>query len=103
MKPKIIFLGIWIAALCSAMTIISDDLHQAMQRMMQKMKEVKMSGNADHDFATMMAVHHQGSIDMSEILVRSGKDETLKVIAKKHPRQTTDRTTTIAEPLQCRR
>lgn len=82
MKFRITSLTILIAVICSAMIVASDDLHQAMNRMMQKMKDMKMTGNPDHDFAMMMAEHHQGSIDMSEILVRSGKDEKLKAMAQ---------------------
>lgn len=37
-----------------------------------------MSGNANHDFAMMMAEHHQGSIDMSEITVKSAKDTKIE-------------------------
>lgn len=70
-------------AVCSAFAFMHEDLHQAMSKMMQKMKSMKMSGNADHDFAMMMAEHHQGSIDAAEIVSKSGKDAKIKTIAKK--------------------
>lgn len=60
----------------------NDDLHQAMMRMMEKMKSIKMSGDPDHDFAMMMVEHHQGSIDMSKIAVSSAKTEKIKSIAQ---------------------
>lgn len=70
-----------IALLASAFTVVHEDLHQAMNKMMQKMKSMKMTGDADHDFAMMMAEHHQGSIDAAEIVLKSGKDEKIKTFA----------------------
>lgn len=55
---------------------------KAMNDMMDRMNKMQMTGDFDHDFATMMIEHHQGSIDMSQIQVQSGKDETIKKKAK---------------------
>jgi uncharacterized protein (DUF305 family) len=66
----------------SAFTTVHEDLHQAMSKMMQKMKSMKMTGDADHDFAMMMAEHHQGAIDAAQIVIKSGKDAKIKSLAK---------------------
>lgn len=82
MKPKHILVSAFVIALCSAFTVLHEGLHQAMMKMMDKMKAMKMTGNADNDFAMMMAEHHQGSIDMSEIVIKQGKDEKIKMLAQ---------------------
>jgi uncharacterized protein (DUF305 family) len=48
-----------------------------------QMAAMKMTGNADADFATMMRMHHQGAIDMAEALLRTGKDPEMLKMAKK--------------------
>ncbi|GAA4346261.1 hypothetical protein GCM10023185_00570 [Hymenobacter saemangeumensis] len=55
----------------------------AMAKMMQDMHDFKANGNTDHDFAHMMMAHHQGAVEMSEVLLREGKDPALKGIAQK--------------------
>ena len=91
MKAKYLSLAIIIIGFCSAFTFTHEELHQAMTRMMDKMKSIKMSGDPDHDFAMMMAEHHQGSIDMSRIVTKQGKDDKIKMMAQsildKQPRE----------------
>ena len=53
----------------------------AMNRMMASM-EVKPTGDIDRDFARMMIPHHQGAIDMSQALLRHGKSDELKSLAR---------------------
>ena len=72
-----------IALLASAFTVMHEDLHQAMNKMMQKMKSMKMTGDPDKDFAMMMIEHHQGAIDAANIVLKSGKDEKIKAMAQK--------------------
>ena len=55
----------------------------AMDKMMKDMHSMKMTGDADHDFAMMMKSHHQGAIDMAGIEVAQGKDAELKGVAQK--------------------
>jgi uncharacterized protein (DUF305 family) len=81
MKTRIFTIAVLAFALSSAF-VLHEGLHQAMNKMMQKMKSMKMSGDPDHDFAMMMVEHHQGSIDMSEILLKSGKDDKIKAMAQ---------------------
>jgi uncharacterized protein (DUF305 family) len=67
----------------SMTTFGDEDLMRAMNDMMQRMNGMKMSGDFDHDFALMMIEHHQGAIDMSQVLLKSGKNEKLKSMAQK--------------------
>jgi uncharacterized protein (DUF305 family) len=41
----------------------------AMAKMMAAI-EIKPSGDADKDFVALMAPHHQGAIDMAQVLLR---------------------------------
>ncbi|PRY34936.1 uncharacterized protein (DUF305 family) [Spirosoma oryzae] len=40
-----------------------------------------MNGNVDHDFASMMAQHHQQGVDMARAFLKEGKTEKMKSIA----------------------
>lgn len=60
----------------------SNMMDKSSKDMMKKMHEMKMSGNMDVDFMTMMAMHHQGGIDMANIEIAKGSQENIKSIAK---------------------
>jgi uncharacterized protein (DUF305 family) len=49
----------------------------------QGMMGKPMTGDADHDFATMMREHHKGAIDMARVELEHGKDPELKSLAQK--------------------
>src|SRR3546814_10313938 len=53
----------------------------AMAKMMADMT-VKPTGDIDRDFVDMMVPHHQGAIDMAELLLRYGHNEQLKRLAQ---------------------
>ena len=53
----------------------------AMNKMMAGMA-VKPMRDADRDFVAMMEPHHQGAIDMAQIILRYGKNEQLKRLAQ---------------------
>jgi uncharacterized protein (DUF305 family) len=57
-------------------------LTTSMNKMMDKMSSMKMTGDFDMDFANMMIEHHQGAIDMSKIEVAKGIDEKIKGMAR---------------------
>ena len=61
---------------------MENGLMSAMNSMMERMKNMKMTGDFDIDFANMMIEHHQGAIDMSEREVNSGKNEKIKGMAQ---------------------
>lgn len=58
------------------------DMRAMMKNNDDKMASMKMTGNADVDFAMMMRVHHQGAIDMAEAELRDGKDAQMRKLAK---------------------
>ncbi|WP_085557599.1 CopM family metallochaperone [Azospirillum agricola] len=61
----------------------SQAMMDTMHTMQQTMMAQPMTGDPDHDFATMMRAHHQGAIDMARIELEQGKDAELKKMARK--------------------
>ncbi|MDQ3229367.1 MAG: DUF305 domain-containing protein [Pseudomonadota bacterium] len=59
----------------------SMELHKAMMAGMKM--PMKMSGNVDKDFATMMTMHHQQAVKMSDIYIKHGNNAQLKALARK--------------------
>ena len=57
------------------------DMKGMMKDNNDKMSSMKMTGNADVDFATMMRVHHQGAIDMAQAELRDGKNVQMRKLA----------------------
>jgi uncharacterized protein (DUF305 family) len=54
----------------------------ANEKMVQGMHGMAMTGDVDKDFATMMIPHHQGAIDMAEVVIRYGKDPQIRALAE---------------------
>lgn len=66
------------------MTGMSEGSKQLHQAMMGGMKvPMAMTGNVDTDFATMMTMHHQQAIQMSDMLLKYGKNAELRALAQK--------------------
>ena len=61
----------------------SHAMHQSMMAGMKQMQAMKMTGDVDCDFATMMTHHHKHGIEMAEIELRDGKDDKMKAMARK--------------------
>ncbi len=61
---------------------MNDEMMKAMMSSMDKMKAIKMNGDFDAEYALMMIVHHQGAIDMANIELKSGSDNTMKAMAQ---------------------
>lgn len=61
---------------------MDNELMKSMRSSMDKMKAVKMNGDFDAEFAGMMIEHHQGAIDMANIELKSGTDQTMKTLAQ---------------------
>lgn len=57
------------------------DMNGMMKDHNDKMASMKMTGNVDVDFATMMRMHHQGAIDMAQAELRDGRDPQMKKMA----------------------
>lgn len=55
----------------------------SMNKMMQDMQAMRMTGDADHDFAMMMKRHHESAIEMANYEIDNGKDEKMKQLAQK--------------------
>jgi hypothetical protein len=53
----------------------------AMAKMMKGM-DAKPSGDVDRDFVEMMIPHHQGAIDMSQAVLKYGKNERIRRLAQ---------------------
>ena len=58
------------------------DMQAMMKDNSDKMASMKMTGNADVDFAMMMRVHHQGAIDIAEAELHDGKNAQMRKMAK---------------------
>ena len=61
----------------------SSALHQVMSKGMKEMQSMKMTGDIDRDFATMMKHHHQSGIEMAQVQARNGKDPEMRQQAQK--------------------
>lgn len=44
---------------------------------------MKMTGNVDRDFASMMIMHHQMAIKMADVQIKDGSNAQLKAMARK--------------------
>ena len=59
----------------------SKQLHEVMMKGMKM--PMPMTGNVDTGFATMMTMHHQQAIQMSDVLLKNGKNAELRALAQK--------------------
>jgi len=57
-------------------------LMQSMSSTMDKMHDMKMTGDFDLDFANMMVMHHQAAVDMSKVEIAKGTDARIKTMAQ---------------------
>jgi len=60
-----------------------DELSEMTGEMKAKMSDMKMTGNMDKDFATMMISHHEDAVKMSKDELSHGMNASLKEMAKK--------------------
>ncbi|WP_207459023.1 DUF305 domain-containing protein [Azospirillum sp. SYSU D00513] len=56
---------------------------ESMDKMNRDMMASPMTGDADHDFASMMRAHHQSAVDMAKVQLRYGKDPEMRKLAEK--------------------
>lgn len=61
----------------------SKEMQSSMMSGMEKMKDMKLSGDTDKDFAMMMKMHHQQALEMAKPEVDHGKSPELKAVARK--------------------
>ncbi len=89
MHPVIRFAAITASIAISTIALAHDpktsaDASMKPDTMQQSMPMGNMptSGDQDHDFATMMRVHHQQALPMSRKEIREGKDPELRKMAQ---------------------
>lgn len=58
----------------SAYQVVNEKMHRDMM--------ITFTGDADRDFVAGMIPHHQGAIDMAEVVLRYGKDPEIRRIAQ---------------------
>lgn len=58
----------------SAYQAVNDKMHRAMM--------ITFTGDADRDFVEGMIPHHQGAIDMAEVVLQYGKDPEIRKLAE---------------------
>jgi uncharacterized protein (DUF305 family) len=56
--------------------------HAAMEKMNRDMAAETPSGDADRDFASIMAKHHQAAIDMARVELEHGRDPEMRKTAE---------------------
>ena len=56
--------------------------YQAANEKMHHGMAMQYSGNADRDFLAGMIPHHQGAIDMAEVVLKHGKDPKVRQLAR---------------------
>lgn len=69
-------------AMNSKMSSADVQMQEAMSRMNDSMKNMRMSGDTDRDFMKMMIPHHQSAIGMARIELRYGHRRQLKSLAR---------------------
>ena len=60
----------------------SNAAYEAANAKMHKDMGVALTGDADVDFLAGMVPHHQGAIDMAEVVLKYGKDPKVKKLAQ---------------------
>lgn len=73
----------------------SDSILFAMNKMINRIGGMKISGDVDVDFANRMIEHHKGAIDMCLQEIKSGTDAGIKSIAKEIIRNQMDEQSTL--------
>ena len=63
--------------------MMGGDMKKSMMMDMEGMQKMQMSGDTDKDFASMMKMHHQQAVNMSEMELAQGKSPEMKAMAKK--------------------
>jgi uncharacterized protein (DUF305 family) len=56
--------------------------YEAVNAKMHKDMDIKFTGNADVDFIRGMIPHHQGAVEMAEVVLKHGKDPEVRKLAQ---------------------
>jgi uncharacterized protein (DUF305 family) len=57
-------------------------LVEAVQLLLHRQDTVPRTGNRDHDFALLLALHHRAALRMARLELEQGQDSTLRAVAK---------------------
>ncbi len=60
----------------------SSKISTEMKSMMDKMNDIKLSGNIDNDYVTMMIPHHESAVAMAKNQLKFGTQNNLVALAK---------------------
>lgn len=60
-----------------------EQLRNATEGTMDQLWQENLNGDADHDFAHIMILHHQDAIEMAEVEMQHGQNPEVKAIAEK--------------------
>lgn len=66
----------------SAKADAASEAYAAANAKMHKDMGVALTGDADRDFLAGMIPHHQGAIDMAEVVLKYGKDPKVRKLAQ---------------------
>ncbi|WP_276133079.1 DUF305 domain-containing protein [Polluticoccus soli] len=66
----------------TAPTDIPGAMKSSMDKMTSELKSYQPSGDPDHDFASIMRIHHQGAVEMMQAYLPGAKDEMLKTMTQ---------------------
>lgn len=69
-------------AATTAMAADSTSAYQNGMKIMHQEMDIIYSGHVDSDFVRGMIPHHQGAIDMANVVLQYGKDEDIKSLAR---------------------
>lgn len=66
----------------SSKATISTKKYQQINDNMHKSMDIKFTGDADKDFLAAMIPHHQGAVDMAEVVIQHGKNPKIRQLAQ---------------------
>jgi uncharacterized protein (DUF305 family) len=70
------------AASSKSTTTASTKKYQQINDNMHKSMDIKFTGDADKDFLAAMIPHHQGAVDMAEVVLQHGKNPKIRQLAQ---------------------
>jgi uncharacterized protein (DUF305 family) len=70
------------SASSTATTTTSTKKYQQINDNMHKSMDIKFTGDADKDFLAAMIPHHQGAVDMAEVVLQHGKNPKIRQLAQ---------------------
>jgi len=70
------------SASSNSTTTASTKKYQQINDNMHKSMDIKFTGDADKDFLAAMIPHHQGAVDMAEVVLQHGKNPKIRQLAQ---------------------